>query len=49
MGVVTITWQVPAPQPANISLGKVSFCLQGRGRTMVEVIRNNSLHGSGTV
>jgi hypothetical protein len=32
MGVVTITWQVPAPQPASISLGRVSFCLQGKGR-----------------
>lgn len=27
MGVVTITWQVPAPQPASISLYRVSFCL----------------------
>lgn len=28
MGVVTITWQVPAPQPASISLNRVNFCLQ---------------------
>ena len=28
MGVVTTTWQVPAPQPASISLNRVSFCLQ---------------------
>lgn len=28
MGVVTITWQVPAPQPASISFSSVS-CLQG--------------------
>lgn len=27
MGVVTITWQVPAPQPASISLRSVSFFL----------------------
>lgn len=27
MGVVTITWQVPAPQPASISLSSVSFFL----------------------
>ena len=30
MGVVTITWQVPAPQPASISFNNVSFCLDGR-------------------
>lgn len=48
MGVVTITWQVPAPQPANISFGRVSFCLQGRGRAVIKVIRHSSLHGAVT-
>lgn len=38
MGVVTITWQVPAPQPASISLSSVSFFLpKGRERQSEEV------------
>lgn len=35
MGVVTITWQVPAPQPASISLRSVSFFLPKEKRERV--------------
>lgn len=28
----TLTWQIPAPQPANISLTNVNFCLRERER-----------------
>lgn len=38
MGVVTITWHVPAPQPASISLSSVSFFLpKGRESQSEEV------------